>query len=73
MVMLFMSRQSTHMRQVPFFLGTKIAGTTQGLRLSSWVHFHGMVTLSSFFLILVPLMTSSVTHAPKSVSWSLSI
>jgi hypothetical protein len=34
MVMLFMARQSTHMRQVPFFLGTKITGTTQGLRLS---------------------------------------
>jgi hypothetical protein len=34
MVILFIARQSTHMHQVPFFLGTKIAGTTQGLRLS---------------------------------------
>jgi hypothetical protein len=32
--MLFMARQSAHMRQVPFFLETKITGTTQGLRLS---------------------------------------
>jgi hypothetical protein len=31
---LFMAQQSTHMRQVPFFLGTKITGTSQGLRLS---------------------------------------
>jgi hypothetical protein len=29
MVMLFIARQSTHMHQVPFFLGTKITGTTQ--------------------------------------------
>ena len=30
--MLLIARQSTHMRHVPSFLGTKIAGTTQGLR-----------------------------------------
>jgi hypothetical protein len=34
MVMLFMAQQSTHMREVPSFLGTKITGTAQGLRLS---------------------------------------
>jgi hypothetical protein len=34
MVILLMALQSTHMRQVPFFLGTKIIGTAQGLRVS---------------------------------------
>jgi hypothetical protein len=34
MVILLTALQSTHMRQVPFFLGTKIIGMVQGLRLS---------------------------------------
>jgi hypothetical protein len=34
MVILLMALQSIHMRQVPFFLGTKITGIAQVLRLS---------------------------------------
>src|SRR3954468_17987814 len=33
-VMLLIALQSTHIRHVPSFLGTKITGTTQGLRLT---------------------------------------
>ncbi|KAE9584155.1 hypothetical protein Lalb_Chr00c43g0412561 [Lupinus albus] len=36
-VMLLMARQSVHILQLPFFLGTNIIGTAQGLMLC-WTH-----------------------------------
>jgi hypothetical protein len=77
MVILFIARQSTHMHQVPFFLGTKIIGTAQGLSLSctyplsnnSWTcHW---ISFVSFGLVLYVARLGNDAPGIKSIWYSI--
>jgi hypothetical protein len=67
MVILLMALQSTHILQVPFFLGTKITGMAQGLRLSRTY----LWSKSSWTCRWTPLVSSDWSYMLHDLAMSL--